>query len=128
MERIFCATISRRTSSWVKLVHLHRVLGPDWTSSPSTTLSRFSTRPVQLPQLADALQVARTASRLHAPFSMQATTWPLATPLQPQISASSDSAATAALGSSAPPPESSDARRVGKECVRTFRSRGRQDQ
>src|SRR3546814_6361288 len=37
---------------------------------------------------------------------MQATTPPLDTPLQPQISASSESAATAALGSAcAPPPD-----------------------
>src|SRR3546814_9056347 len=32
----------------------------------------------------------------------------LVTPLQPQISASSESAATAALGSAAPPPEAKD--------------------
>src|SRR3546814_9692316 len=100
--------IRRRTSSWVKLVHLHTVFSarsPAY-SSPSVTASRFSTRPVHEPQLADALQLARTASSVTAPFRMQATTPPLDTPLQPQISASSESAATAALGSAcAPPPD-----------------------
>src|SRR3546814_1107982 len=93
--------IRRRTSSWVKLVHLHTVFSarsPAY-SSPSVTASRFSTRPVHEPQLADALQLARTASSVTAPFRMQATTPPLDTPLQPQISASSESAATAALRS-----------------------------
>src|SRR3546814_7456826 len=103
-----CATISRRTSSWPKLVHLHIVLGPLCTSSPSVSARRFSTSPVQLPQLADALQVPRTASRLRAPLAMHETTWPLVTLLQPQISASSESAATAALGSAAPPPRSEE--------------------
>src|SRR3546814_8227476 len=68
--------------------------------------SRLSTSPVQEPQLADALQVARIASSVVAPPSMQETTLALETPLQPQISASSESAATAALGfAEAPPPE-----------------------
>src|SRR3546814_9829535 len=68
--------------------------------------SRLSTSPVQEPQLADALQVARIASSVVAPPSMQATTLALEMPLQPQISASSESAATAALGfAEAPPPE-----------------------
>src|SRR3546814_3420826 len=65
--------IRRRTSSWVKLVHLHTVFSarsPAY-SSPSVTASRFSTRPVHEPQLADALQLARTASSVTAPFRMQ---------------------------------------------------------
>src|SRR3546814_17994947 len=77
--------IRRRTSSWVKLVHLHTVFSarsPAY-SSPSVTASRFSTRPVHEPQLADALQPARTASSVTAPFRMQATTPPLDTPLPP---------------------------------------------
>jgi hypothetical protein len=71
-----CATISRRTSSWVKLVHLHKVFGPASTSAPSVSASRFSTMLVHEPQLAEALHPARTASRLHAPASMQPTTCP----------------------------------------------------
>src|SRR3546814_13120530 len=105
--------IRRRTSSWVKLVHLHTVFSarsPAY-SSPSVTASRFSTRPVHEPQLADALQLARTASSVKAPFRMQATTPPLDTPLQPHISAPSRSAP--------PAPLRSEARRVGQECVRT---------
>src|SRR5690606_14857698 len=97
--------IRRRTSSCVKLVHLHMVFGPLSTASPSDIASRLSTRLVQLPQLAEALQVARTASTLFAPALMHATTCPLDTPLQPQISASSDRAATAALGSASAPPD-----------------------
>src|SRR5690606_27342211 len=98
-------TMSRRMSSWPKLVHLQSVFAPACTSSPRVSTSRLSTSPVHEPQLAEALQVDRTASRLHAPALMVATTVPLETPLQPQISASSGSAATAALGSAkAPPP------------------------
>src|SRR3546814_13307307 len=68
--------------------------------------SRLSTSHVQEPQLADALQVARIASSVVAPPSMQETTLALETPLQPQIPASSESAATAALGfAEAPPPQ-----------------------
>src|SRR5690606_14014263 len=105
IERMPCAMISRRTSSWPKLVHLHKVFGPDRTSSPKVKASRVSTRPVHDTQLADALQLLRTASRLCAPLAMDETTCPFVTPLQPQISASSESAATAALGSARPPPE-----------------------
>src|ERR1700712_1415449 len=68
--------------------------------------SRLSTRPVHEPHEAEALQVERTASRLQAPATIDWTTFALETPLQPQISASSERAATAALGSSdAPPPD-----------------------
>src|SRR5687767_11739941 len=66
--------------------------------------SRLSPSPVQEPQDAETLVHARTVSSVHAPSSIAATTVPLDTPLQPQISASSESAATAALGSAAPPP------------------------
>src|SRR6185369_10042049 len=100
----FFSRIRRRTSACVKVVHLHRVLGPDWTSPPSVRFSRLSTSPVHDPQLALALHCERTASRLQAPCWMVATTVPLETPLQPQISASSDRAATAALGSARAPP------------------------
>src|SRR5690606_12059440 len=77
----------------------------DWMSSPSVSPSRLSTRPVHEPQLAEALHCERTASRLQAPASIVATTLPLETPLQPQISASSERAATAALGSASAPPD-----------------------
>src|SRR3546814_15207459 len=103
--------------------------------------SRLSTSHVQEPQLADALQVARIASSVVAPPSMQETTLALETPLQPQIPASSESAATAALGfAEAPPHEAkawpkisasrtcdtssrSEGRRVGQECISTCRYR-----
>src|SRR5512139_2391253 len=81
------------------------VLTPACTSVPRVSTRRLSTRPVHEPQLAEALHCERTASRLHAPETMVSTTLPLDTPLQPQISASSERAATAALGSAkAPPP------------------------
>src|SRR3546814_15686030 len=77
----------------------------DWSSDVCSS-DLLSTSPVQEPQLADALKVARIASSVVAPPSMQATTLALEMPLQPQISASSESAATAALGfAAAPPPE-----------------------
>jgi hypothetical protein len=81
------------------------VFGPLSTASPSVIASRLSTRLVQLPQLAEALQVDRTASTLCAPSVTHEMTLPLETPLQPQISASSESAATAALGSASAPPD-----------------------
>ena len=64
-----------------------------------------STRPVQVPHEAEALVWARTSSRVVSPFAVIVPViLPLQMPLQPQISASSGSAATAAPGSSAPPP------------------------
>src|SRR5687767_9652719 len=81
------------------------VSAPVCTWLPRVSTRRFWTSPVHEPQLAEALHCERTASRLHAPAWIVATTLPLDTPLQPQISASSESAATAALGSAkAPPP------------------------
>src|SRR6188768_3455450 len=69
-------------------------------------VSSPSTSPVQDPHEAEALVQARTASSVQAPPEIAATTLPLDTPLQPQISASSAIAATAALGfADAPPPE-----------------------
>src|SRR5690606_17839907 len=76
---------------------------------PRVSARRLSTSPVHEPQLADALHCERTASRLHAPARMVSTTLPLETPLQPQISASSERAATAALGSARAPPPSATA-------------------
>src|SRR3546814_11038756 len=66
--------------------------------------SRLSTRPVQEPQLADAFQVARIASSVVAPPSLHETTLALETPLQPQITPSSETASTAAFGLSDEPP------------------------
>jgi hypothetical protein len=60
---------------------------------------------VHWPQEADALVPLRTSSIVVRPLPVIA--WvivPLQTPLQPQISASSESAATCATGSSGAPP------------------------
>jgi hypothetical protein len=64
-------------------------------SSPSVEAQQVSTKPVQLPQLAEALQVERTASMCARRPRCTTITLPLDTPLQPQISASSGRAATA---------------------------------
>ena len=72
--------------------------------SPRVTARTCSTSPVQVPQEAEALVVALIPARLLAPPSMAASICPLHTPLQPQISASAGKAATAAIGSTEPPP------------------------
>jgi len=65
----------------------------------------FSTKPVQVPQEEEALVCARTSSSVVSFFDpIVSTILDLQTPLQPQISASSGNAATAALGSAAPSP------------------------
>ena len=65
------------------------------TYTMTVLASSASTRPVQEPQELDALVRARTSSRVNRPCSEMALTMsPLQTPLQPQISASSDSAMT----------------------------------
>ena len=61
-------------------------------------------RPVQVPQEALALVVARISASEVAPAPMAAVIVPLHTPLQPQISASGGKAATAAKGSAWAPP------------------------
>ena len=99
--------ISARTSSWPKLVHPHIVLAlrsPPY-SSPRHSDRMLSTSPVHDPQEADALVTPLTSSRLVSPPSTMARViGPLHTPLQPQISAVSGRAATAALGSRPSPP------------------------
>jgi hypothetical protein len=64
-----------------------------------------STSPVQVPQDAEAFVCALTSASVLNPLSaMVWTILPLQTPLQPQISASSGKAATAAVGSRGAPP------------------------
>src|SRR5690606_30024423 len=95
-----------RTSSWVRSMHLHIGLRPpEAYLSPSVALSSASTLVVHWPHEDDALVWARTSSSVTRPRPVIACVIvPLQTPLQPQISASSDSAATAATGSSGAPP------------------------
>src|SRR3990170_7341658 len=74
-------------------------------ASPNFTLSNCSTRPVHDPHDAEALVWERTSSTLLRPsFSIAPVIFPLHMPLQPQISASSGKAATAAVGSRGVPP------------------------
>src|SRR3990167_6159325 len=100
------ALIRRRTSSCPSEVHAQ--IG--WTAaglyaSPSVSVMSCSTSPVHEPHEADALVCARTSSREVRPFSLiRPVILPLHTPLQPQISASSGNAATAAIGSRGEPP------------------------
>ena len=101
------ALISRRTSSWVRSVHLHIGLAAGTAkASPSVTASTCSTRPVHWPQeergLGDGAHLVEAWSG--PPPVIALTILPLHTPLHPQISASSGKAATAAIGSSAAPP------------------------
>src|SRR5262245_22372883 len=95
-----------RTSSWVRSMHLHIGMLPVAEKlSPSVTARTASTFEVHCPHEADALVCARTSSSDVSPLPVIARAMtPLQTPLHPQISASSDKAAMAALGSSAPPP------------------------
>ncbi len=77
-------------------------LGPVWAlkSSPRVRARSCSTSGVHEPQEAEALVWALTDSRVVSPsLPMAPVIAPLQTPLQPQISAVSASAATADLGS-----------------------------
>src|SRR5690606_23416864 len=74
-------------------------VGPT-AASPAVSLRSFSTSGVHEPHEAEALVSARTLSMLVRAFSTIALVIaPLQTPLQPQTSASSAIAATAAAGS-----------------------------
>ena len=83
---------------------LHMLAGALTTVLPRVSAMTCSTSPVQVPQDALALVVARMSSSVVAPPAMACVMVPLHTPLQPQISASGGNAATAAIGSTGAPP------------------------
>ena len=67
------ALISRRTSSWVRSVHLHIGFAVGRTkASPRVTASTCSTRPVHWPQEEEALVAARTSSSVVSPPAVMA--------------------------------------------------------
>src|SRR5215207_1905183 len=101
MLLIDVATIRRRTSSWPNSVQPHMGwVAEGLKASPNFTLSNCSTRPVHDPHEAEALVWERTSSTFLRPsLSIAPVIFPLHMPLQPQISASSGKAATAAVGS-----------------------------
>src|SRR5690606_13138506 len=100
------ATMRRRTSSWPRSVQGQMgCTAAGLYASPSVAASSFSTSPVHEPHEADALVWPLTSSRVVSRLLMIALVIvDLQTPLQPQISASSGKAATAAKGSESPPP------------------------